>query len=164
LDGAAASPGATKNGAGGCQRARFHIRAHAALAELDGNPTGAAADEAVVIDCPVHQHNAVAAGTAVERLAGAAGAADDVPTRVIDQQPAIHDDARTTHTAAAASAADAAGNRPVIRDRPAGHYIAASLLLNPDRTVGVEQPSYPDIRNVCRHLISSSSKTITIMN
>jgi GntR family transcriptional regulator/MocR family aminotransferase len=30
-------------------------------------------------------------------------------------------------------------------------YIAAALLLNRDRTVGVEQPSYPDIRNICRH-------------
>lgn len=30
-------------------------------------------------------------------------------------------------------------------------FIAASLLLNRERTVGVEQPSYPDIRNVCRH-------------
>lgn len=30
-------------------------------------------------------------------------------------------------------------------------FIAASLLLNQERTVGVEQPSYPDLRNVCRH-------------
>ncbi len=30
-------------------------------------------------------------------------------------------------------------------------FIAATLLLNRARTVGVEQPSYPDIRNVCRH-------------
>lgn len=30
-------------------------------------------------------------------------------------------------------------------------YIAAALLLNHDRIVGVEQPSYPDIRNICRH-------------
>jgi len=30
-------------------------------------------------------------------------------------------------------------------------YIAAALLLNRERTVGVEQPSYPDIRNICRH-------------
>jgi GntR family transcriptional regulator/MocR family aminotransferase len=29
-------------------------------------------------------------------------------------------------------------------------YIAAALLLNARRTVGIEQPSYPDIRNICR--------------
>ena len=34
-------------------------------------------------------------------------------------------------------------------------FIAGSLLLNRDRVVGVEQPSYPDIRNVCRHFTDS---------
>lgn len=29
-------------------------------------------------------------------------------------------------------------------------YLAASLLLKPERTVGIEQPGYPDIRNLCR--------------
>ena len=29
-------------------------------------------------------------------------------------------------------------------------YLTAALLLNQERTVGLEQPCYPDIRNVCR--------------
>jgi GntR family transcriptional regulator/MocR family aminotransferase len=31
-------------------------------------------------------------------------------------------------------------------------HLATSLLLNQDRTVGLEQPSYPDLRNLCRQL------------
>jgi GntR family transcriptional regulator/MocR family aminotransferase len=30
-------------------------------------------------------------------------------------------------------------------------YLVMSLLLRPDMAVGIEQPGYPDIRNMCRH-------------